>query len=312
MVIFLISSLTEYYSGDGYGARPVYETNGMARRLGRYWKKDSRILLFAADPDDQKGNDLYRRKIEDALKLSGFSLDEIRIFDNRTEEPLEALMQWADVLYLAGGHGPGENAFIEKAGLKEALYGFNGIFIGESAGTLNAAADVLMMPELAGEASDPDFCYELKGLGLTRLNIIPHIQYYARQTFDGMDLIEDILMPRSIGRRIYLITDGSYFFINEGRTYFFGEGTVLEDQRKYRLYSGEVYTGGKGTTNMDLRLPEASGFDAIFHIGRNGSIRFVYYDDKLRRKGISDLTVRTYDELIKLQREWRLSGSTIS
>ena len=183
MVIFLISSLTEYYSGDGYGARPVYETNGMARRLGRYWKKDSRILL---------------------------------------------------------------------------------------------------------------------------------LQYYARQTFDGMDLIEDILMPRSIGRRIYLITDGSYFFINEGRTYFFGEGTVLEDQRKYRLYSGEVYTGGKGTTNMDLRLPEASGFDAIFHIGRNGSIRFVYYDDKLRRKGISDLTVRTYDELIKLQREWRLSGSTIS
>ncbi|MDD5956308.1 MAG: EAL domain-containing protein [Lachnospiraceae bacterium] len=298
MVIFLISSLTEYYSGDGYGARPVYETNGMAERLGRYWRKDSRILLFAADPDDQKENDLYRRKIGDALKLSGFSLDEIRIFDSRTEEPLDELMQWADVLYLAGGHGPDENAFIEKAGLKEALYGFNGIFIGESAGALNAAADVLMMPELAGEASDTDFCYELKGLGLTRLNIIPHIQYYARQTFDGMDLIEDILMPRSIGRRIYLITDGSYFFINEGRTYFFGEGTVLEDQRKYRLYSGEVYTGGKGTTNMDLRLPEASGYDAIFYIGRNGSIRFVYYDDKLRRKGISDLTVRTYDELI--------------
>ena len=223
------------------------------------------MLYFAGDPDDFSENDFQKRELEDCFRLAGFSLDEIKVFDSRCDEDLKSLMNWADVVYLAGGKGPTENDYINEAGLKEALSNFEGIFIGLSAGSINAADDVFMFPEFPGEASDPDFPYHMKGLGLTQLNIIPHIQYYVRQTFDGKRLIEDILMPESDGRRFYLITDGSYFVIKGMLTSFYGKGWALENGKLYELKNGPVYVGLSG---LNIRsghdVSSESGFDAVF------------------------------------------------
>jgi len=44
-----------------------------------------------------------------------------------------------DVVILAGGHAPTQNAFFHKIKLKELLKIFDGIVIGISAGTMNCA-----------------------------------------------------------------------------------------------------------------------------------------------------------------------------
>lgn len=301
MVIFLTSSFIDYATEETYTPKPLENSFGFIDNLKKYWKQDSRVLYFAGDPDDFSENDFQKRELEDCFRLAGFSLDEIKVFDSRCDEDLKSLMNWADVVYLAGGKGPTENDYINEAGLKEALSNFEGIFIGLSAGSINAADDVFMFPEFPGEASDPDFPYHMKGLGLTQLNIIPHIQYYVRQTFDGKRLIEDILMPESDGRRFYLITDGSYFVIKGMLTSFYGKGWALENGKLYELKNGPVYVGLSG---LNIRsghdVSSESGFDAVFQINsKDQSIHFIYYNDYFLKNGISDLSIKKYHELFR-------------
>ena len=301
MVTFLTSSFIDYATEETYTPKPLENSFGFIDNLKKYWKQDSRVLYFASDPDDFSENDFQKRELEDCFRLAGFSLDEIKVFDSRCDEDLKSLMNWADVVYLAGGKGPTENDYINEAGLKEALSNFEGIFIGLSAGSINAADDVFMFPEFPGEASDPDFPYHMKGLGLTQLNIIPHIQYYVRQTFDGKRLIEDILMPESDGRRFYLITDGSYFVIKGMLTSFYGKGWALENGKLYELKNGPVYVGLSG---LNIRsghdVSSESGFDAVFQINsKDQSIHFIYYNDYFLKNGISDLSIKKYHELFR-------------
>ena len=98
------------------------------------------------------------RELQDAFSLSGFSIEEMRCFDYSyienyqkehncdadiaAKEALKEALQWADVFFLAGGHCPTENAFMKECSLKELISDssiFDGIFIGLSAGTVNAA-----------------------------------------------------------------------------------------------------------------------------------------------------------------------------
>lgn len=301
MVIFLTSSFIDYATEESYVPKPIANTFGFVDNLRKYWKQNSRVLYFASDPDDFSGNDFQKREFEDCFRLAGFSLDEIKIFDSRCHEDLKNLMNWADVVYLAGGSYPTENAFINEAGLKEALSNFEGIFIGLSAGSVNAADDVFMFPELLDEAYDPDFQYHMKGLGLTQINIIPHIQYYARQTFGGKRLIEDILMPESNGHRLYLITDGSYFMIKGMLTFFYGKGWALENGKLYDLENGQVYTGLGGTTSGSFHdVSREFGFNAIFQIDpKDQSVKFIYYNGYFLMNGISDLSIKRLDELTR-------------
>ena len=301
MVIFLTSSFIDYATEETYTPKPLENSFGFIDNLKKYWKQDSRVLYFAGDPDDFSENDFQKRELEDCFRLAGFSLDEIKVFDSRCDEDLKSLMNWADVVYLAGGKGPTENDYINEAGLKEALSNFEGIFIGLSAGSINAADDVFMFPEFPGEASDPDFPYHMKGLGLTQLNIVPHIQYYVRQTFDGKRLIEDILMPESDGRRFYLITDGSYFVIKGMLTSFYGKGWALENGKLYELKNGPVYVGLSGlNTRSGHDVSSESGFDAVFQINsKDQSIHFIYYNDYFLKNGISDLSIKKYHELFR-------------
>lgn len=300
MVIFLTSSFIEYATEADYTPKPLDGSNGFKENLSRYWKTDARVLYFVGDPDDFSENDFKKREFENCLKLAGFSVAEVKIFDHRCREDLRSLMHWADVVYLSDGRGPKQNTFINEAGLKEALQEFEGIFIGLSAGTINAADEVFMIPELPGEVSDPDFPYHMKGLGLTQMNIIPHIQYFTRISFDGKRLIEDILRPQSRKHRFYLITDGSYFMINGDSAFFYGKGWALENEKLYELENGPVYSGHHGIKAHGYDLTEEAGFDAVFQIDPTDlSVRFVYYNEYFVQNGINDLTIKKYDDLIR-------------
>lgn len=295
MVIFLTSSFVEYQKVTEYIPKPLNPANDFAYNLKKYWKPNSHFLIFASDPKNDALNDYVLEEMQSAFRLAKFSLAEIKCFDHRYieqyqkafgglaescyEDALKEALSWADVFYLAGGHAPTENAFMKACNLKKWLTDsslFDGIFLGLSAGAVNAAHTVYLIPELPGESIDPSFIRFTDGLGLTNLNIVPHIDYEETVILDGQKLIDEIVATDNFNREIYLIPDGSYFMIHNGVTEFFGEGSILKDGKKYPLHSGIIHdleksdsllpsltNGNLGTDTHSNRISFLNLFDSL-------------------------------------------------
>ncbi|MBR3338518.1 MAG: hypothetical protein IKG19_00565, partial [Lachnospiraceae bacterium] len=141
-----------------------------------------------------------------------------------------------------------ENAFFRKIGLRKSMHKFDGLVIGISAGTMNAAEVVYAQPELNGEAVDPEYRRFIKGLGLTNVNILPHYQMTKSFMLDGMRLFEDITYGDSFGRRFLVLPDGSYYTCIEGQGTVWGEAYEIADgqirlicaDREHRSYSSDI------------------------------------------------------------------------
>ena len=152
--------------------------------------------------------------------MSGLMISSIGMCDARTEALAENISE-TDVIILTGGHVPTQNAFFGKIGLREKLKAYEGILIAWSAGSMNCADMVYASPELDGEALDPAFKRWIPGLGLTRVNIIPHFELLKDDILDGLRVIEDITYADSMGQEILAFNDGSYIVIEDGRTELF-------------------------------------------------------------------------------------------
>ncbi len=336
MVVFLTSSFVEYQPKK-YVPKPVDASNGFVDHLKKYWPCHARFLVFACDPSDAGASDHVTEEMRDAFSLAGFFIEEIRCFDDRAikayrekagcseadaaKNALKDALQWADVFYLSGGHAPTENAFMKRCGLKELINDrevFDGIFIGLSAGAVNAAENVYLPPELPGEAADPDFVKFTDGLGLTGINIMPHIEYERTVVLDGMKLVDEILAQDSHGREIYMIPDGAYFIIRNGVTEFFGEGEIMENGRTRPLHAGIIHSD-----NARLRracsAPVNDGaryfheyfhaivsdrYDCIMEVdSESGSATFLHIGDFLLERGIIPVNIDTLEELNRLLAE---------
>lgn len=332
MVVFLTSSFVEYQPKK-YVPKPVDASNGFVDNLKRYWPDHARFLVFACDPSDSGASDHVTEEMRDAFSLAGFFIEEIRCFDDRAintyreqtgcseadaaQNALKDALQWADVFYLSGGHAPTENAFMKRCGLKELIHNreiFNGIFIGLSAGAVNAAENVYLPPELPGEATDPDFMKFTDGLGLTGINIMPHIEYEKTVVLDGMKLVDEILAQDSRGREIYLIPDGAYFIIRNGVTEFFGEGEIMENGRTRPLHAGIIHSDNarlrrecSASVNDGARYFHSivsDRYDCIVEVdSESGSATCLHIGGFLLERGIIPVNIDTLEELNRLLTE---------
>jgi len=332
MITFLTSSFVEYQPKK-YVPKPLDPSNGFSDNLKKYWPDHAHFLIFASDPSDDKMTDHVAEEMRDAFSLAGFRIEEIRCFDNRAiesyqrrnecrmedaaGEALKNALEWADVFYLSGGHGPTENAFMKRCGLKDLLRDtelFDGIFIGLSAGAVNAADEAYLPPELPGEAGDPDFVRFTDGLGLTGINIMPHIQYEKTVTLDGMKLIDEIVSGDSFGREIYLIPDGAYFIIRNGITEFFGEGEIMENGVTRPLHAGLIHSDNarirhacSESVNENARIFStvvSDRYDCIIEVEpESGQVEFFHISDFWLEIGIIPVHIDTLGELNKLVAE---------
>ena len=319
MITFLTSSFVKFQPMEDYVPNPVDESNQFVVNLRKYWKENTNFLIFSSDPYDDKMSKHLTREMQDAFSLSNFSIAEIRCFDNQYIEnyclhhccdmksaPKEALkeaLEWADVFFLAGGHAPTENTFMKKCDLKGLLKDqnvFDGIFIGLSAGTANAAEEVYLMPELPGESIDPEFIRFTDGLGLTRINVVPHIEYEKTVTLDGKKLIDEIVAKDSTDRDIYLIPDGSYFIIHNGITQYFGEGMIMRNGVTRPLYSGIIKTDNVHFKNIcpsifDTNVSEY--YDCVLELDVNsGNVEFFHISNFFLENGIIPVNLDSFDE----------------
>ena len=323
MVIFLTSSFIKYQPMNTYVPSPIDESNGFGDNLRKYWVPNSRFLIFASDPTDTVMAEHVKRELHDAFSLSGFSLEEIRYFDYQyienyrtqhectpktaAKEALKEALQWADVFFLAGGHVPTENAFMKECNLKELISDneiFDGIFIGLSAGSMNAADEVYLTPECEGESIDPAYVKFSAGLGFTRINLVPHFEHIKTAILDGQSLLKDIIAQDSLNRDIYLIPDGSYFMIRNGITEFFGDGMIMRNGIMRPLHSGLINADNLRFKQIcpDIFITNTSDYyDWVLEFNaENGHIEFFHISNFFLESGIVPINIDTFDELNKL------------
>ncbi len=206
----------------------LMDENGQLDKIKSIWKENAKVLLFCASPDDYVINDSVYYCFGEAFRLSGLSVSSFEMCDDRNEAVLERLDEM-DVIALAGGHVPTQNAFMKKLNLKEKLEGYQGILLALSAGSMNCAEIVYAGPELEGEAIDPNYQRWIPGLGLTKVNIFPHFQYLRGEMLDGLQVLEDITYSDSMGREFLALNDGSYLVIEDGVETVYGEAYCIKD-----------------------------------------------------------------------------------
>lgn len=202
--------------------------NGLLENLQKHWKTNSDVLIISSDPNSVETNDSIRDIFAVSFPMSGLSIGQMHICDKRNEDIVNQISEY-DVMILAGGHVPTQNAFFQKIQLKERIKDFDGIMIGISAGTMNSAEIVYAQPELKGESIDKKYQRFLSGLGITKLMILPHYQYIKNNSLDGKRIFEDITYPDSYGREFYALVDGSYVMIENKTTTLFGEAYLIKD-----------------------------------------------------------------------------------
>lgn len=229
MKLFMTSSPGGSICADGrWMAAPFDRANGFLREFRKACRGETDCLILSSDPENTKMGDEMRSFFQEAFGKSGMSIERVDVCDKRDPGAAKRLCCYG-LLILAGGHVPTQNAFFDKIGLKEKIHRYAGVVLGISAGTMNCADVVYAQPEEPGEAVDPCYVRYQKGLGLTRVNVLPHFQNVEGAKLDGLRVMEDICLPDSRVQPFYGLPDGSWLYREQGRTILFGEAWLLKE-----------------------------------------------------------------------------------
>ena len=212
--------------------------NGFVDELKKALPETCRALFISSDPDDDANLRRFAEGMERGFAEIGIRFAELSLLFRETQDECGYLLTHSDVVFLCGGHVPTQNAFFLEIALRERLAGWDGVVVGVSAGSMNAADLVYAQPEEPGEAVDPGYQRFLTGLGLTGRNIIPHYNQEKDLTLDGMRLYEDITYADSMGHRFYVLVDGSFILGRDGAEELRGEAYLIENGVLTRI-SGE-------------------------------------------------------------------------
>ena len=225
MTLFLTGSPTRY-GQDRFTADNGFLANvraALGAAVARRHAALPRVLLVSAAPDDAAFTQSVLEGMSLCIHRSGIETEEIVMLDRHNSSQVKKLVGWADWIILCGGHVPTQNKFLHEIDLKSAIQGFDGVIMGCSAGSMNCAGRVYSHPEFQGEVASPQYRRWLDGLGLTDINLIPHLGQVRDVVIDGQRLFEDVIFPDSWNHRFYTFNDGGYVMVRDGRSRLFGE-----------------------------------------------------------------------------------------
>ena len=211
------------------GEEKLNPANGFTEALRSVLPSPCRALFITSDRDNYAFTEGHGYAIKRSFEASGFEFFEYILLDGRNESRASELVKNTELIILAGGHVPTQNSFFVRIGLRELIKDFSGTVLGISAGSMNSADTVYVQPELPGESIDPDFIRFTPGLALTKAQILPHYNDVYDNILDGRRLIEDITFADSVGQRFYVLNDGSYIKVENGRETIHGETRLIEN-----------------------------------------------------------------------------------
>ena len=230
MIAFLSSSPCIY----GAPRAILNPENGFTEKLFAALPKHPSCLFICSSPDSPHLTDRFAGEMAAAFREAGMLFSDFRILDRRTQKDAQLLIWKSDFIILAGGHVPTQNVFFHEIHLKELLANYQGVVLGISAGTMNAAERVYVQPEESGE-SVPEFQRFLKGLGITHVNVLPHYQQVKDYMLDGRRLYEDITFDDSYGECFFVFVDGTYLIVEDDMTTLYGKAYRLSDGKMEQI-----------------------------------------------------------------------------
>lgn len=107
--------------------------------------------------------------------MDGFGIENVKVVDHRFAGDIKQTILNADCVFLMGGNVPTQNKYFKEIGLKEILNEYDGIIIGQSAGSMNCSKIVYTKPEEDYEFDDETYQRQIPGLGLVDFAIMPHM-----------------------------------------------------------------------------------------------------------------------------------------
>ena len=224
MIAFLTSSPCVY----GAPRAILNPENDFLSNLVSSLPPKPKCLFICSAPDDFGFTDRVSSEMQAAFREAGIEFSKLMKLDRRNQQEAQLLIWKSDLIILSGGHVPTQNAFFQEIGLREMLENYQGVVLGISAGSMNAATRVYAQPEESGESA-PDFVRFYPGLGITHVNILPHYQQVKDYTLDGQRLYEDVTFSDSIGENFFVFVDGTYLLIEDGQTFLYGKAYWLHD-----------------------------------------------------------------------------------
>ena len=208
---------------DGADRAIMDPQNGLIRRLKQALPPYCRCLYICSSPDRRDLNCTFGADVFQIFAQEGMAFSHYAVLDGDNAYEAKKLVMESDLIVLAGGHVPTQNAFFHKIRLPDILKDYNGVVLGISAGSMNMAEVVYAQPEEPGE-SGPNYKRFIYGLGLTHINVLPHYQKAKYYTVDGLHLYQQITLSDSIGHCFYALPDGSYIYQDAHSCLLCGEG----------------------------------------------------------------------------------------
>ena len=228
MILFLTGNTFTDRSGCDDKSEMIPD-NRLIDEMRSVFPAPCRAIYFSDSPDDFEFIDYITDDTRDGFEYSGFQFESFICVDGRNASQAEELIRQANFIILGGGHTPSQNCFFKGMGLADLLKAYDGVIWAISAGSMNCAETVYAAPEEDGEALDPDYKRFLTGLGFTKTAILPHYNYWKDKTLDGLNYINEIILPDSIGRTFYYIADGSYILVKDGMEELRGEAYIVRN-----------------------------------------------------------------------------------
>ena len=219
--------------------RPIMDPqNGLIMRLKQALPPYCRCLYICSSPDRRDLNCTFGADVFQIFAQEGMPFSHYAVLDGDNFYEARKLVGESDLIVLAGGHVPTQNAFFHRIKLPELLRDYNGVVLGISAGSMNMAETVYAQPEEPGETS-PDYQRFIPGLCLTDVNILPHYQKAKDYIVDGQHLYDEITREDSLGHCFYVLPDGSYIYQDENTVLLCGEGYRYQNGVMTRLSEKE-------------------------------------------------------------------------
>lgn len=224
--LFFTSDTKHYHKIDDQKIpNEIDNTNGIVDQIKQLMASNNGILYIASSPDDSEKVDSYSSLIFSSLKLSGIPFSRYFVLDSRTKNNASEYVKKSNVIFLSGGDTYKENEFFNQIHLKELLQDFDGIIIGQSAGSINMAISAYNSPE-DGDLSEPIY---FDGLGLSNINIEPHF-VLDTNGFDDMQMYQrKHQLEESKKRPIYALCDGSHILETDESTIVYGKSFLIKD-----------------------------------------------------------------------------------
>ena len=231
--IFLTSSLGTNIKIDGIKIpKSLDNSNNIIEQLKESLPHYKKFIYMASAPSNYENNDTYSSVVYESLKLSGITFGKYVLVDYRYEGNLEEEIKDASLILLSGGDPKEEMDYFEEINFRNIIRGYDGVLLGQSAGSMNMAKVVVCPPE---DISQIGGNYVFNGLDIIDINIEPHFAIDIDTSLEEIILIRKELLKISEDHTLYGLTDGSHIVFLNDEYILYGDAYLIKDRKTTKI-----------------------------------------------------------------------------